>query len=97
VNHDVNPLKAIQDFVDHLRCAFRGRDIRLDKVVVRLFRRGGTRGYDDDCSTLLETVGNRLACAFVPPVTKARLPANFVCITGNVGCAHGTNSWVIPR
>src|SRR2546428_470241 len=63
LNHDVDSLKAIQDFVDHLCCAFSGRDIRLDKVVIRLFRRGGTRGYDDDCSTLLETVGNRLACA----------------------------------
>jgi len=64
VNHDINSLKAIQDFVDHLRCAFRGRDIRLDKVVVLFFRRGGARGYDDSCATALETVGNRLARAF---------------------------------
>jgi hypothetical protein len=64
VNHDVNSLKAIQDFVDHLGCAFRGRDIRLDKVVVRLSRRSGACCYDDGCSAVLETVGNRLARPF---------------------------------
>ena len=81
MNHDVNPLKAIQDFVDHLCCAFRRRDIRLDKVVVRLFRRGGTRGYDDDCSTLLETIGNHLAYALCAAGHQSALTGEFVCIT----------------
>jgi len=64
VNHDVNSLKAIQDFVDHHRCAFSGRDIRLDEVVVLFFNWRRARGDDDGCSSLLEARGNRLARAF---------------------------------
>jgi len=79
VNNDVNSLKALQNLVDHLRCAFSGRDIRLDEVVVRLFRRGGARGYDDGCSALLEAVGNRLARPFCAARYQNAPAIEFIC------------------
>src|SRR3989442_882576 len=78
VNDNVNSPKTIQDFVDHLRCAFSGRDIRLDKVVVRLFRRSGARGYDDGCSAVLETIGNRLANALCAARHQDPLASEFI-------------------
>src|SRR5437867_4311401 len=78
VNDNVNSSKAIQDFVDHLGCAFGGRDICLNKMIVRLFRRGGARGYDYGCSSSLEAVGNRLACALRAAGYQNSLAGKFV-------------------
>ncbi len=63
MDDDVNTMKAAQNLVDYLRRTFDGRDICLDKMVVRLLRRGGPCGDDDGCASKPEAVGNRLARA----------------------------------
>lgn len=72
-------MKTIQNFVDHFRRAFGGRDICLNIMVVRPFRGGGARGDDDGCSALLETVCNRLARPFCAARYKNAPAIKFNC------------------
>src|SRR5438445_11921032 len=62
-------------------------------MIVRLFRRGGSCGYNDGCASTPKAVGNRLACALRAAGYQNSLAGEFIRVRGWFDqCIHFVSS-----